>query len=120
MNRFSSLFSALVATAIVLVAQSARADIFGDCGGAVFNGNETCAANVSASCDVACAPPNLQVACDAQLEASCTGGCTATLPSCQASCEGGCSGKCTANPGNFDCKSDCSATCQGNCSGACS
>ncbi len=118
--KHSSSLVALVAGAMVLLAGgSARADIFSDCGGAVFQGNETCTANVSASCDVACAKPNLQVACDAQLEASCQGGCTAMVPTCQASCSGGCSGKCAVNPGTFDCKTDCNATCQGNCSGAC-
>jgi hypothetical protein len=119
-NRSSSLLAAVAAATATLVAGSARADIFSDCGGAVFDGTETCTADVSASCDIACAAPKLQVACDAQLEASCSGGCTATLPSCQASCEGGCSGKCSVNPGTFDCKTDCNATCQGNCSGACS
>jgi hypothetical protein len=120
-SRGASSLLALVAGAVVLlVAGRARADIFSDCGGAVFDGSETCTANPSVTCDVACSAPNVQIACDAQLEASCSGGCTATLPSCQASCEGGCSGKCTATPGTFDCNTDCNATCQGDCSGACS
>jgi hypothetical protein len=104
----------------MLSVTSARADIFTDCGGAVFNGNETCTADVSGSCDVACAPPNLQLACDAQLETMCAGGCTATLPSCQSSCTGGCAAKCSTNPGSFNCNTDCNATCEGNCSGDCS
>jgi hypothetical protein len=118
-NRSSSLLALVAGCIVLLVTGSARADIFSDCGGAVFNGNETCTADVSGTCDLACSPPNVQIACDAQLEASCTGGCNATLPSCQASCQGGCSGKCSVNPGTFDCNTDCSATCQGNCSGAC-
>ncbi len=119
MNRSSSLFALIAGAVVVLFAGSARADIVSDCGGAVFDGSETCTADVSGSCDVACAPPKVQVACDAQLEVNCSGGCNATLPSCQGSCEGGCSGKCSVDPGTFDCKTDCNATCQGNCSGAC-
>jgi hypothetical protein len=119
-NRSSLLLALFAGASVLLLSGSARADIFSDCGGAVFNGNETCTADVSASCDVACQPPKLQLACDAQLEASCSGGCNAMLPSCQASCQGGCSGKCSANPGTFDCKTDCNTTCQGKCSGACS
>ncbi len=120
MNRSSS-FLALAAGAVVaLAAGSARADIYSDCGGAVFSGSEKCTADVSGSCDVACAPPNLQLACDAQLEAKCQGTCTASVPSCQTTCEGGCSGKCMANQGNYNCNTDCNATCQGNCAGACS
>lgn len=120
MSRVSMLLALVAGATVVLSAGSARADIFSDCGGAVFNGNETCTADVSAGCDVACSAPNLQLACDAKLEASCMGGCSATLPSCQANCEGGCSGKCSATTGSFDCSGDCNATCQGNCSGACS
>jgi hypothetical protein len=118
-NRVSSLLAVIAASVVVLSSGAARADIFSDCGGAVFQGNESCTADVSASCDVACAPPNLQIACDAQLEATCSGGCTATLPSCEGSCMGGCTGKCTANPGTYDCNTDCSTTCEGSCSGAC-
>ena len=121
MNPFSSLFASVVAmasgVAVLLAAGPARADIFSDCGGAVFKGSEKC--TVQESCDVACQPPNLQLACDAQLEASCAGGCTATLPTCQANCEGGCAGKCSANPGTFDCKTDCQTTCEGSCTGEC-
>jgi hypothetical protein len=119
-NRTTSLLALAVGATVSLAAESARADIFSDCGGTVFDGTEMCTADVSASCDVACQPPNLQIACDAQLEASCKGGCTAMIPSCQASCQGGCAGKCSANAGMFDCNTDCNATCQGNCSGACS
>jgi hypothetical protein len=119
-NRSSLLLALFGGASVLFVAGSARADIFSDCGNAVFNGNETCTADVNTSCDIACQPPKLQFACDAQLEASCSGGCNAMLPSCQASCQGGCSGKCSANPGSFDCKTDCNATCQSNCSGACS
>jgi hypothetical protein len=118
-SRISSLFALVAGAAVLAAAPSARADIFSDCGGAVFQGNETCTADVSGSCDLACQPPNLQVACDAQLEASCSGGCNATVPSCQTTCEGGCTGKCTTNPGNYSCNADCSATCEGSCSGAC-
>jgi len=119
-NRTSSLLALAAGATVALAAGSARADIFSDCGGAVFNGTEMCSADVSASCDVACAPPNLQLACDAQLEASCSGTCTATTPSWQGSCQGTCMGNCMANPGNFNCSADCNTTCKGNCSGACS
>lgn len=119
MNRSSSLVALVVGATFALAAGSARADIYSDCGGAVFNGTEKCTVDVSGSCDVACAPPNVQLACDAQLEASCTGGCSATLPSCQTTCQGGCAGKCSANPGNFNCNTDCTATCEDSCSGAC-
>jgi hypothetical protein len=118
-NRSSSLLALVAGVTVALAAGSARADIFSDCGGTVFHGNETCTADVTATCDVACAPPKLQVACDAQLEATCSGGCSATLPSCQTSCQGGCAGKCSASAGTFDCKTDCNTTCEGNCSGAC-
>ena len=119
MNGSSSLLALVAGATVVLAAGSARADIVSDCGGAVFNGTEQCTADVSGSCDVACAPPKVQLACDVQLEASCSGGCTATVPSCQATCEGGCNGTCSANPGSFDCNTDCNATCQGGCSSAC-
>jgi hypothetical protein len=119
-NRSSLLLALFAGASVLLVAGSARADIFTDCGGVVFKGTEMCTADVGVSCDVACQPPKLQLACDAQLEASCSGGCNATLPSCQANCQGGCSGKCSANPGTFDCKTDCNAQCQTNCTGACS
>jgi hypothetical protein len=119
-SRVLAKFASFAAGAtVVLLSGSARADIISDCGGAVFNGNETCTVDVSDSCDIACQPPKLQVACDAQLEVGCSGGCNATLPSCQADCEGGCSGKCAVDPGTFDCKTDCNTTCQGDCSGAC-
>lgn len=119
MNRSSSLLAVVAGAITLLVAGPARADIASDCGGAVFDGHETCTVDVMETCDVACQPPKLQFACDAQLEASCSGGCTATLPSCQASCEGDCSGKCSATPGTFDCNTDCNTTCQGNCMGTC-
>jgi len=120
LNHRSSLFALLFGSALSLVAGAARADIVSDCGGAVFNGDEQCTAEVKGTCDLACSTPNLQLACNAQLEASCQGGCNATLPSCQASCQGGCDAKCQVNPGTYDCKTDCSATCEGNCTGACS
>ena len=119
MIRFSSFLVCIVGVGALLVAAPARADIFSDCGGAVFKGTEMCKADISDSCDVACQPPHVQLACDAQLEASCSGGCNAMLPSCQSSCEAGCSGTCSANPGTFDCKTDCQGTCEGNCMGAC-
>ncbi len=123
MARWSLLLAAVAAGAVVTLASgAARAsgDLFADCGGAVFNGNEQCTVTASGGCTAACAPPKLVVACSAKLEAGCTGGCTATLPSCETSCQGSCDTACQANPGNFSCSADCEGTCQGNCSSTCS
>ena len=119
MGRWSSLLAAAFGAMITFAAGSARADLFSDCGGAVFNGNESCTLIASADCMASCQPPNLELACSAQLEASCSGGCTATLPSCQGSCMGTCMGSCSGNPGKFDCNADCSGSCEANCAGEC-
>jgi len=118
MARWSSLLAVVFGAAVTFAAGSARADLISSCGGAVFNGNESCTVDASVDCTAACQPPQLEVACSAMLEANCTGGCTASLPSCQTSCTGGCSAKCSAS-GGYSCTGDCSATCEGNCAGEC-
>jgi hypothetical protein len=122
MVRWSSLLALVAGATITLAAGSARADgnIFDDCGGAVFNGNESCTAEVSGGCSVACSPPNLQIACDASLEASCSGGCTGSVSaSCTGSCSGSCMGMCSSTPGEADCNTNCNANCSGSCTGSC-
>lgn len=122
MVRWSSLLALVAGAMVTFAASSARADgnIFDDCGGAVFNGNETCTAMVSGGCSAACSPPNLQIACDASLEASCSGSCTASASaSCTGSCTGSCMGSCTGTPGEAECNTNCNANCTGSCSGSC-
>ncbi len=120
MFRWSSLLALVAGATLTFAASSARADIFSDCGGAVFNGNESCTAMISGGCSAACSPPNLQVACDASLEASCSGGCNVSASaSCTGSCTAGCSGGCTGTPGEIDCNTNCNANCTGSCSGSC-
>jgi hypothetical protein len=118
MSRWSSLVAVVAGALVTFAAGSARADILSDCGGAVFNGNESCTVDASASCDVQCSVSNLELACSADFESMCSGGCTATLPSCNTSCEASCMGSCQG--GNFDCNANCTGTCEGDCSSSCS
>lgn len=108
------------ALAAPLFAPPARAGISA-CGNINVEASAKCEAKVGAECTAQCTPVNFELACHGELQASCAGQCTATLPSCQATCEGDCSGGCKADPGSFDCegscKTDCEATCAGHCSG---
>lgn len=120
MSSWSSLLAVAFGGIVTFGAASARADLLSDCGGAVFDGTETCTVMASGGCTAACSPPQLTVACSAQLEASCSGGCNATLPSCQGTCMGNCTGNCSGTTGSVNCSADCEGTCEGNCSSECS
>lgn len=118
MLRTYRLFAIAAALAAPLFAPPAHAGVDA-CGNIDVEANAQCKVYVKEECKAKCTPVSFTAACHAELQASCAGGCTATLPSCQATCEGTCSGECTADPGNFDCegscKADCGATCQGKC-----
>ena len=124
MFRWSSLLALVAGATVSFAASSARADctgnVFEDCGGAVVDGNEMCSSSLTLGCSASCSPPNLQVACDASLEAGCTGGCSASASvNCTGSCMGTCMGSCSGTPGEADCNTNCNANCTGSCTGSC-
>jgi MYXO-CTERM domain-containing protein len=91
------------------------------CGDIDVKAEARCEVKTSLGCTAQCEPLNVQVACAARLQASCSGECTATADvSCTGSCTGTCQGQCTANPGSFDCKGSCSGTCSADCDAQCS
>jgi hypothetical protein len=122
MVRWSSLVAAALAAVGILFAGNARADVLSACGGAVESaGNVSCSVETMGGCTAQCTPVNFEVACSAQLEASCMGSCTGSATaSCTGTCQGNCTGQCTANPGSFSCQGSCETDCEGSCSGTCS
>ena len=106
MSRWSSLLAVLAGSRSLLFRPRERpaADILDSCGGAVFDGNETCTVEVSASCEAKCTPINIEFACSAKLEAGCSGGCTGSasaqcMAACSATCSGGSPPSCSAGCG---------------------
>jgi MYXO-CTERM domain-containing protein len=101
---------------------TARAGL-SSCGDIDVQADATCQVEVEGGCTAHCAPPQLELACSAQLEASCKGGCTAMADvSCTGSCDlQGCQAKCDVDPGKFDCSAQCQVDadtqCQGECQG---
>jgi hypothetical protein len=119
MLRTYRLFAIAAALAAPLFAPPAHAGIDA-CGNINVEASAKCEAKVGAACTAQCTPVNFELACHGELQASCEGECTATLPSCQGSCEGDCNAECEIDPPSFQCEGSCKADCEGSCSGHCS
>jgi hypothetical protein len=89
------------------------------CGNIDVSAQGSCTAEVSDQCKVDCSSVNVDIACHANLEATCEGSCP-KVPSvsCTGDCEASCEGSCT--PGNFDCEADCKGKASASCDGQCS
>jgi hypothetical protein len=113
-----------VATAIftlpLLTVTPAHAGISA-CGNIDVDAQASCTAEVSDTCTVDCSSLNVDVACSAQLEASCEGSCPKVPEvSCTGDCEGSCEASCTVKPADFDCEADCKGNASASCDSQCS
>src|SRR5260221_2932013 len=91
------------------------------CGNIDVQADATCQVEVQGGCTAHCEPPQLELACSAQLETSCQGMCTAKADvSCTGSCDlKGCEAKCTVDPGSFNCSAECQVDADAHCEGQC-
>jgi Tfp pilus assembly protein PilW len=91
------------------------------CGNIDVSAQGSCTAEVSDTCAVDCSPLKVDVACSAQLEASCEGSCPKVPEvSCTGSCDTTCEAKCTVKPADFDCEANCKGDASASCDSQCS
>ena len=100
---------------------TARAGL-SSCGDIDVDADASCQVEVKGGCTAHCEPPQLELACSAKLEASCSGECKAEADvSCTGSCDlSACKAKCDVDPGNFNCSASCTANADAQCSAQCS
>lgn len=91
------------------------------CGDVDVEANAMCEVEVEGGCTAHCDPPQLELACSAKLEASCSGECTAKAEaSCTGSCDiEGCKAKCDVDAGHFNCSAQCQVDADAHCEGEC-
>src|SRR5882724_5937615 len=103
---FGTLAAAIFALPLVTVTP-AHAGISA-CGNIDVSAEGSCTAEVSDQCKLDCSSLNVDVACSAQLEASCEGTCPKVPEvNCTASCDGSCETDCNVKPADFDCEASC-------------
>jgi MYXO-CTERM domain-containing protein len=100
---------------------NAHADAFDSCGNIDVEANAQCKVEVEGGCMVKCEPPQVRLACAAELQVDCAGECNVQATAeCTGSCSADCEADCDVNPGSFDCKADCEVNAEANCKGECS
>lgn len=94
---------------------------FSSCGNIDVEANAECQVEVQGGCTAHCEPPQLELACSAQLQVDCQGECKAEADvSCTGSCDvKGCEAKCNVDPGSFDCSAQCQVDADAHCSAEC-
>ncbi len=90
------------------------------CGNIQIDASASCEVRVGAECRASCTPVSFEVACAADLVATCDGMCTASADvTCTTDCNPNCLDTCTVDPGAFDCQASCYADCEGSCDASC-
>jgi MYXO-CTERM domain-containing protein len=94
---------------------------FESCGDINVQANAECKVEVQGGCKLHCTEPQLEVACSAQIETTCTGKCDAKADvSCTGACDlAGCKAKCDVDPGKFDCEGQCNVDADAKCDAQC-
>src|SRR3954471_9325519 len=120
MKRALSIATTGLCLALGVWSGSARAGL-ASCGDINVEADAMCQVEVEGGCTAHCEPPQLELACSAQLEASCKGDCTAEADvACTGSCDvKGCEAKCKVDPGSFDCSGQCQVDADAKCSAQC-
>lgn len=91
------------------------------CGNIDVQADAQCKVEVEGGCVAHCEEPQLELACAAQIETTCTGKCVAEAEvSCTGQCDlEGCEAKCDVDPGSFDCEGQCNVNAEAQCEGQC-
>src|SRR6266567_1867728 len=81
-----------------------------DCGNIDVEADAECKVEVEGGCTAHCDPPEMRLACIAELDASCEGECKVEAEvSCTGSCNVDCAADCKVDPGSFECSAECEA-----------
>lgn len=116
-----SIFTFALAVPVLAITSEARAATLADCGNIDVSANANCKVLAMGGCTAQCTPVNVSIACDAKLQASCSGQCNVSADvMCKNTCNTSCLTECNVNPGSFDCNASCKGQCNADCTAQCS